>query len=724
MSEAIREILFHVTPDGIEPSGPQPAGIQGEHNATEVKFQLDEALVKDGYFYRFEFVDGTGGMYTTDFVTPEGNAVAVKIPAAWTASGGCGTLRLCVAELSEDYQEEMVVLSFAGRLLFSGRDSTSPLYSYYEPGLSGLIESTHAAAENANTAADEAREAAQGADEAAEAAQQAKAAADSAAQGAREAEADAEAAAAEARKAKADADASSADAVQAAEEAREAAGEAGRAADAADEAAADASAVAQTVQNKLDAGEFKGEKGDKGDQGDPGVSGVYVGSGAMPEGYNVQVDPEGELTCYTADEADALFLKKAEATDGWTKGEADARFANALKGSASGELVRLEDVSPIGALTRTAVLGVTTETGEGEKSPDNPYTLSGAKPTALTVCGKNLFDIDNPLYAARIANQLTRYPKIENGVLYSGGEAGSSAGVSICVKAVEAGSYSVTAEASGESGFAEISGFDSIEDNLMIGYKSIKTVAVSAGSLSFSIECEQAYFGIAFFSNTRYGIALRNLQIESGAATPYEPYAGQSVSLPEGLELYGAGGGCDEYDAASGTLTRRWERLDLDGTESWNTYVSDHVGADVMVYTLTGYDFALAYQSSVCSCFRNVNYAWQHNVPWEYSDHDAQAYKYFTVPKEQFPNVSAFKAWLAAQKEAGTPVALLYPLAHPAAEELGDPARIAPPAPVCQVYADAGTVEVAYNRDVNLAMAACEARLAALEEAAAALLGG
>lgn len=424
-----------------------------------------------------------------------------------------------------------------------------------------------------------------------------------------------------------------------------------------------------------------------------------------------------------ADRAEAA-AERAEGIDGWTKGEADDRFANALKGSASGGLVRLEDVSPVGALTRAALLGVTAETGEGEKSPDNPYTLSGAKPAALTVCGRNLFDIDNPLYAARIANQLTRYPKIENGVLYSGGEAGSSAGVSICVKAVEAGSYSVTAEASGESGFAEISGFDSIEDNLMIGYKSIKTVAVSAGSLSFSIECEQAYFGIAFFSNTRYGIALRNLQIESGAATLYEPYAGQSVSLPEGLELYGAGGGCDEYDAASGTLTRRWERLDLDGTESWNTYISDHVGADVMVYTLAGYDFALAYQSSVCSCFRNVNYAWQHNVPWEYSDHDAQAYKYFTVPKEQFPDVSAFKAWLAAQKEAGTPVALLYPLAHPAAEELGDPARIAPPAPVCQVYADAGDVEVAYNRDVNLAMAACEARLAALEEAAAALLGG
>lgn len=31
-----------------------------------------------------------------------------------------------------------------------------------------------------------------------------------------------------------------------------------------------------------------------GPKGDPGESGVYVGSGEMPEGYNVQVDPEGE----------------------------------------------------------------------------------------------------------------------------------------------------------------------------------------------------------------------------------------------------------------------------------------------------------------------------------------------------------------------------------------------------------------------------------------------
>lgn len=39
-----------------------------------------------------------------------------------------------------------------------------------------------------------------------------------------------------------------------------------------------------------------GEKGDRGDQGPIGLSGVYVGSGDMPDGYNVQIDPNGSAT--------------------------------------------------------------------------------------------------------------------------------------------------------------------------------------------------------------------------------------------------------------------------------------------------------------------------------------------------------------------------------------------------------------------------------------------
>ena len=51
----------------------------------------------------------------------------------------------------------------------------------------------------------------------------------------------------------------------------------------------------------------KGEKGDKGDKGDTGdsgpigPSGVYVGSGEMPDGYSVQIDPDGEMDRLVSD---------------------------------------------------------------------------------------------------------------------------------------------------------------------------------------------------------------------------------------------------------------------------------------------------------------------------------------------------------------------------------------------------------------------------------------
>lgn len=48
----------------------------------------------------------------------------------------------------------------------------------------------------------------------------------------------------------------------------------------------------------------KGEKGDKGDTGDSGPigpSGVYVGSGEMPDGYSVQIDPDGEMDRLVSD---------------------------------------------------------------------------------------------------------------------------------------------------------------------------------------------------------------------------------------------------------------------------------------------------------------------------------------------------------------------------------------------------------------------------------------
>ena len=62
--------------------------------------------------------------------------------------------------------------------------------------------------------------------------------------------------------------------------------------------------INSALQDAKENGEFKGEKG---------VSGVYLGSGEMPEDYNVQIDPDGEpIEVYNKEEADNKFATKEE----------------------------------------------------------------------------------------------------------------------------------------------------------------------------------------------------------------------------------------------------------------------------------------------------------------------------------------------------------------------------------------------------------------------------
>ena len=53
------------------------------------------------------------------------------------------------------------------------------------------------------------------------------------------------------------------------------------------ETMAGAKALVSDITEKLESGYFKGERGDHG---------VYIGSGEMPDGYNIQIDPSGEPT--------------------------------------------------------------------------------------------------------------------------------------------------------------------------------------------------------------------------------------------------------------------------------------------------------------------------------------------------------------------------------------------------------------------------------------------
>ena len=107
-------------------------------------------------------LDGMGQFDTTEnFLATDIDSLGViDLPNGWTSAGGQAELRLVIAQLDIDNNEELILYSFPCRLLFEGRDTgTGTTQANLETGLSGLIADTvevkdaaNLATQNANTA--------------------------------------------------------------------------------------------------------------------------------------------------------------------------------------------------------------------------------------------------------------------------------------------------------------------------------------------------------------------------------------------------------------------------------------------------------------------------------------------------------------------------------------------------------------------------------------------
>lgn len=104
---------------------------------------------------------------------------------------------------------------------------------------------------------------------------------------------------------------------------------------------------------------------------------------------------------------------------------------------------------------------------------------------------------------------------------------------------------------------------------------------------------------------------------------------------------------------------------------NFDTYIlpSGSYPTGVYCYATKKSNAVLENRSSFCTHFKNSNYVYlaTNAKIGLYSDHDKVQYKYFISDK---PTVEEFKAWLTQQKEAGTPVELVYKTAEETWEPL------------------------------------------------------
>lgn len=144
------------------------------------------------------------------------------------------------------------------------------------------------------------------------------------------------------------------------------------------------------------------------------------------------------------------------------------------------------------------------------------------------------------------------------------------------------------------------------------------------------------------------------IYVGTAAPTTYTPYTGQTATLTLPRTIYGG-----TVDTVTGEGQETWKLLTLDGTERWT--MGGSVEGNHSFYVPNAVtDTPIATTSTeVCTHYKILNY----NDGTESAFLSYEPYAYINT--RSFNSVEAFKAYLAAQYAAGTPVQIAYKLATP-----------------------------------------------------------
>ena len=240
--------------------------------------------------------------------------------------------------------------------------------------------------------------------------------------------------------------------------------------------------LAQSVRSDADSGAFKGDKGEQGNKGDKGDTGAVGAKGDKGDkgdpGKDAVTDRAYSPTSENAQSGKAVAeALKAERT------YANNSFSGALRGSASGEAVRLSDITP------------------------NEHTLG------VKVSGKNLFDKDN-------ANIIIGYPDAENVIN------GASSTRSVYVPCVPNATYTVSKTLTARFAVAFTDDIPSIGVTVTgrVQNNTASSITTTSGINSRYIVVWLYHVDLDT-TTIKINEVLATLQIELGStATSYTPY--------------------------------------------------------------------------------------------------------------------------------------------------------------------------------------------------------
>ena len=362
---------------------------------------------------------------------------------------------------------------------------------------------------------------------------------------------------------------------------------------------------------------------------------------------------------------------------------------------------------------------VAKQAGTGDPSPGNIRAISGHESVEIAACGKNLFEAKQDVFNGSPTPTLIRASDQTTSMLLE--EVGNERYV--FAFDLETHGLVFADDVDDSQKRIGIEGYATRADGTNVFLSSWASVAngkLSANTTARIVTVEQKEAGEYILTNPMYIYAqnvasgtwsVSNIQLELGpTATAYEPYrsmGGGTVTPTE--PLYGLPGAEDtvEVDASGDVaVTRRTAVIELDGTESI-TY--GNAGASTEVQQFNASQVAVGGVGDINSPVICSHLPYSPNVSggatlgiclFPSSPHALLTFgmpiaaltQYGYIIGEQDTWVPAFKAYLAAQASAGTPVTIVYEMAEPTAETPSAVAPIAPQPGVVNIFTDADTL--------------------------------
>lgn len=376
----------------------------------------------------------------------------------------------------------------------------------------------------------------------------------------------------------------------------------------------------------------RGEKGDTGAQGSVGDTGPVGPKGDTgPQGERGEQGPQGAQGPAGKDGVqidDAAVSEDAP----WSSKHIIDMLCPPLEESGNPVACYPVEGYPLSVKAKWEPM----QEGAGTPSPENIRPIKGLGSVTVTRCGENLLNFPQTTTWTQITKTLKF--KFKAGTYY------------LCCGNVVHGGSSAPA----------IAFFNAASSN-------VATISIEQG-MKKEIKLKDCQFvtlytnGYDYYGSAGVTATVEDLMLVESNEIPsvYTPYTGQTNTLTLPETVYGG-----EVDAVTGDGKETWKLATLDGNSTVTTYRenddTDTYKGFAVYNAMAGVDI---HNNAACSHFKRGLASSQGYYPNTFLAHE-NGTLYIRTEIPGITSVETFKAYIAAQYAAGTPVQVGYKLAEP-----------------------------------------------------------